>query len=348
MAGKSGRVTLRDVARAANVSETTASHVLSGRRHVAEQTKVRVLNAVRELQYRPNQIARALRVQATHTVAFFVQDIGNVSLTASIRGASALLRARGYATLMIDSPESGITLGLVNQSLDRMPSGAVFFGEEPKSDVKELLDSRNVPFAVGGLGQLHEGRFDSVYVDQAAAVRHATRELLRQNPAQICFIGGDADDEGARQRLNGYQQALEDAGRVRTDERIILVPYSFDGGRDAVRSLTGRMPDVIVAGSDQIALGVVAEARELGYSVPDDVRVMGFDNIDVCEIVSPTLSSIDVKFAQQGLMCAELLLRRMDDHGRPFERIEVEPELIFRQSTEPGTPGARAAGPSRS
>ena len=328
------RVTLADVAARAGISETTASHVLTGKRYVAAATKARVMLAVRELGYRPNLVARSLRVRSTQTIAFIVNDIGNVSLTTSIRGSASLLRQRGFAIDMVDSPEEGLSTAVVQQVLDRIPTGIIFFGEMPSRRVSEQIESAGVPFVVGGLGEPHPETCDVVYTDQEAAVRAVTALLAASVPRRrICFFGGDADDEGARARLAGFHSGMRLADRVVEEGDVLFVPYSIDGGMAAMERIDD-VPAAIVAGSDQIAQGALIVARERGIRVPEQLRVVGFDNIESCRVTTPPLSSIDVGLVSQGLVCAELLLDRIE--GRyvgPGRVIAHDTTFVERGST---------------
>lgn len=328
------RVTLADVAAKAGVSETTASNALTGRRHVAPATRASILLAVRELGYRPNRVARALRQRTTSTVAIVVNDIGNVSFTTSIRGASAVLRSRGYAIDMVDSPDEGPSLDIVQQVVDRLPTGAIFFGEEPARRAVDLLEANGVPFVVGGLGSAHHSGWDVVFSDQQAAVKDATATLAAREAGRVCFFGGNAGDEGARARLNGFLLGMAEVGRTPEPDDIVLVPYSLAGGRAAMAAVLDRPPSLVVGGSDQIALGAMLVARAAGIRMPGDMRVVGFDNIDSCEVSVPSLSSIDVQLEQQGLVCAELLLDRIDEsYSGPGRAVPQSASFIARDST---------------
>ncbi|WP_439593814.1 LacI family DNA-binding transcriptional regulator [Microbacterium sp.] len=331
----SRRPTLKDVAARAGVSETTASHVLTGRRYVAQTTQQRVRQVMQDLQYRPNQLARSLRVKTTQTVAFIVQDIGNVSATTSIRGASTYLRERGFTINMIDSPDEGFSSALLQKVLDQLPTGVIFFGQDPEPAAAHLLEQQGVPFVVGGLGAAHDADWDIVFTDQRKITRELTAIGLSRAPGRVCFFGGDWGDEGANTRLQGFLDAAESAHRTVTENDVHLVPYSIQGGRAAMEMELDDPPDLVVCGSDQIAIGAILRAREAGIALPDDMLICGFDNNDACEVVAPTLTSVEVHLAEQGMLCAEILLRRVDE--TPSERTkpvrhEVRPTIVARAS----------------
>jgi LacI family transcriptional regulator len=334
------RVTAVDVARFAGVSQTTVSHVLTGGRPVAESTRVRVLDAISTLGYRPNQLARALRSQTTKDIAFVVPNVANVAYPISIRGAAAVLRPTGHAITVYDSDDHVPTQALIHQIADRMPTGVVFLGLRPSARERETLDALRVPYVIGGVavGAGSEGadRADVVFTDQEAAVRAVTGRLAAAVDGPVVFLGGDAHDEGADARERGYRAGMADAGREVAVADVALVPYSLDGGRDGMQRLLadGIRPAVVVAGSDMIGIGALLVARENGIDVPGELRIVGFDNIESTTVTVPTLSSIETHLADQGAQCAELLLERIAETytGAPRVR-EVATTLVQRAST---------------
>jgi len=329
------RPTLKDVAERAGVSETTASHVLTGRRYVAERTQELVLQVMKDLRYRPNQLARSLRAQSTRTVAFIVQDIGNVSATISIRAASTYLRERGFTINMVDSPDEGFSASLLQTVLDQLPTGVIFFGHDPEPAAARVLKQHDVPFVVGGLGAAHQADWDIVFTDQRKIMRELTSLGLSRTTGRVCFFGGDSRDEGANTRFQGFLDATQQAGRNVTADDVHLVPYTIQGGRTAMALEVENPPQLVVCGSDQIAIGAILTARKAGINLPEQMIICGFDNNDACEIITPTLTSVEVHLAAQGLLCAEILMSRLEDRestlAQPI-RHEVHPTIVSRDS----------------
>ena len=338
------RITLGDVARHANVSETTASHVMTGSRPVAEETRRRVLDSVRELGYRPNLVAKALRSQTTRTITIMVPDISNPAYTASIRGASQHLSSTGYSTTIVDTADRVPGEREITAALDGIPTGVIFLGFGPDQEAEDLLLSYRVPFVVGGLGRGTENAWDIVYTDQESAVASVSNHLATTSGRRGCFFGGDVGDEGAQARLRGYLRGLESAGFAPDDECVDLVPYSIDGGRAAMLAHRYDPPSWVIAGNDLIGIGVIIVARDLGIRVPDDLQVIGFDNILACEAVSPTLSSIDVELSDQGRECANILLERIENGSSSVAvKRRIETRWVPRDSTRIDPEGGATA-----
>lgn len=332
-----GRITLGDVARHANVSETTASHVMTGTRPVAEGTRRRVLDSVRELGYRPNLVAKALRSQTTRTITIMVPDISNTAYTASIRGASQHLSANGYSTTIVDTAGRVPGEPEIRAALDGIPTGMIFLGFGPDGAAEDELLAHGVPFVVGGLGRGLENDWDIVYTDQEEAVAAMTERLVARSGPRGCFVGGDIGDEGAEARLRGHLRGREAAGLSPDDACVHLVPYSIEGGKAAMAAHRTDPPSWVLAGNDLIGIGIVIAAREQGIRIPDDLEVIGFDNILACEAVSPSLSSIDLHLHDQGRECADILLATIEGGKAPAARKNrIDTEWVPRNSTRPG------------
>lgn len=334
------RVTAVDVARYAGVSQTTVSHVLTGGRPVAESTRARVLDAISTLGYRPNQVARALRSQTTKDIAFVVPPDADAPYPIAIRGAAAVLAREGYAVTVYDSDGAAPTQALIHRIADRMPTGVVFLGLRPNEREMETLDALRVPYVIGGVatgaGASGSDRADVVFADEESAVREATRRLLEVASGPVVFVGSDAGDESAQARERGFRAAVAAADRAAEASEVRLVPASLDGGRAAMDELRadGIRPAGIVAGADLIGIGALLAAREHGVDVPGELRIVGFGDIDACEIVRPALSSIETHPVDQGAQCAEFLLERIDERYTGDARVkDVATTLVLRGST---------------
>lgn len=332
------RVTAVDVARHAGVSQTTVSHVLTGGRPVAESTRARVLDAISTLGYRPNQVARALRSQTTKDIAFVVPPDRGAPYPIAIRGAAAVLAREGYAITVYDSDDAAPTQALIHRIADRMPTGVVFLGLRPNEREMETLDALRVPYVIGGVatGAGGSDRADVVFADEESAVREATGRLLEVSSGPVVFVGSDAGDESAQARERGFRAAVAAADRAAEASEVRFVPASLDGGRAAMDGLRadGIRPAGIVAGADLIGIGALLAAREHGVDVPGELRIVGFGNIDACEVVRPALSSVETHPVDQGAQCAEFLLERVDERYTGDARIrDVATTLVRRGST---------------
>jgi len=335
--GSGRRATIADVALHAGVSQTTVSHVLSGHRPVATKTQDKVRTSVELLNFRPNDIARALRNQRTHNVALVVPNIAHVTYPIVARGITTTLRPLGYQVAMYDTDDKPDTEANVVRALaERVVDGAIFFGFSLSERNAEILFNANIPFVNGGMNSEAHSLWDTVSLDQRQGIEATTRLALQQSSGPIGYLGGPLGSGTAEVREAGFRAAMQKAGRE-IDERLIArVPYEWVAGREAIRTmaLQTELPHAIVCANDLIAIGAMSQARQEGLSVPNDITFSGFDNIEACEFVVPGLTSVETHLAEQGRACARLLLDRMSrSYTGPARHISLRTEVVCRQST---------------
>ena len=334
------RPTQADVARLAKVSQATVSYVLAGNSAISvpEATRRRILAAVDELGYVPNGIARSLRTRRTYMIAAVIPDITNPFYPAFERGVQEAAEASGYDLIVFNTggiaeKERRCVRHLQQGRVDGVV--AVFFHLKGE-DLRPLLE-RNV--ALVRLEAVKKGvssldlPLDNLYVDNVAASRAAVEYLIGQGHARIGMIAGQG---GPRQaRVRGYREALA-AHRLPTDESLIRSgDFSEDGGHRAMRSLLDgpTPPTAVFAASDVMAVGALVALREAGFAVPEDVAVVGFDDIPVARLITPPLTTVAQFQENLGTRAAEMLLERLDGTAPGHGRSEEMPyELIVRES----------------
>lgn len=350
----------KDVAALAGVSTTTVSFVLNERAgaSISQETRKRVLAAAAELDYQPHASARGLAGGRSHTIGFVVrqspeQVAEDALLAETLRGLSLAARAARYRVLVEPLGARDGTYGDLIRS--RGTDGLVVSG--PRIDDKELgaLAAAGAPVIIQG--SLPGVSIPSVDVDNVAAAHVATRHLLDLGHRVIgCVTNAPYDYSAARERRDGYVQALESAG-VAVDEGLI-VQANFDAasGRHAMADLLARraLTAVFVA-SDVVAFGAMAAIREAGLRVPDDISVVGFDDIPLAAYFDPPLTTIRLPAHDLGRAAGIALLDHIN--GRTVETRTVLPTtLVIRSSTgnprrpagDPGsTSTAHAAGGGR-
>jgi LacI family transcriptional regulator len=332
--------TQADVAKLANVSQATVSYVLNGNPSVSvpEVTRRRILEAIDELSYVPNGTARSLRTRKTWTIAAVIPDITNPFYPAFERGLQGAAEARGYDLIVyntggIAEKEQRCVRSLQQGRVDGVV--AVFFHLKAE-DLIPLLE-RNV--AVVRLEAVKKGAdyldlpLDNLYVDNVAASRVAVEHLIDRGHTKIGMIAGQS---GPRQaRVRGYRDALA-AHRLALDESLIWDgDFSEDGGYRAMRSLLDapRPPTGVFAANDVMAMGALIAIREAGLGIPEDIAVVGFDDIPFARPVSPPLTTIAQFQENLGVRAAEMLLERLNGTAPEFGRYEEMPyELIVRES----------------
>ncbi|MBK7821921.1 MAG: LacI family DNA-binding transcriptional regulator [Tessaracoccus sp.] len=324
---------ISDVAAAAGVSTTTVSHALSGRRAVAEETKKRIHQAIKELNYRPSIAAQSLRSRKSYSVALIVSDIANPYYPSLARAIHDRLDPEGYVTLICNTngdaaTEERFLQDMVARGVDGMIMTVTALGS---ARIREIVGP-DLPIIGGGTDASDVGA-DHVGSDDARGILHAVEYLAGRGIRDIGFVSGPEGELPSVVRLDSFRRACGETGIEVREEWITHTPFTHDGGIVGGGTLlgapTGR-PRAIMCANDLIAVGVVEAARAAGLTVPDDLSVIGFDDIDLARLVSPKLTTIENPAVATGLACAEALIRRIDDRAAPPLRIDIPTRLIVR------------------
>jgi LacI family transcriptional regulator len=328
-----GRTTIAQVAQRAGVSVTTVSHTFSGSRPVSPSTRARVEGAARELRYRPNGVARSLRIKRSHTVALIVPDISNPYYPKLARGFQDVLAQSRYHVLLCNTDQTAENEAeYIADVLDRQADGIVIvaFHLETK-DIPELFDE--VPIVSVG-PRLDHPSVDNVVSDDVNGAREATRLLLDRGRS-VAMIGGFRGLPPSEARLAGFKAALRAAG-VRYDaKRVVRGDFTREGGARAAKVLLTRAdrPTGIFCANDLMAIGAMDVARSLGLAIPQDVALVGYDDIDAAALVTPRLTTVLNPAQQVGETAGHLLIERMHGYRGPRRRVVIPHRLITREST---------------
>ncbi|MBF8186724.1 LacI family DNA-binding transcriptional regulator [Nonomuraea sp. K274] len=336
------RVGLKDVARLAGVSVKTVSNVVNGYVHVTPATRTRVEAAIKELDYRPNLSARNLRQGRTGIIALAVPELDIPYFAELARLVVARAEERGLTVLIDQTGASKEREQLVAEGFRaHLIDGLIL---SPLALTPEDLAARmdNTPMVLLG-ERVYEGPADHVVVDNVAAARKATLHLAALGRRRIAAIGAqdDAAAESSRLRLAGYRQALREAG-LPADDRLVVPVRDYhraDGAHAMARLLdSGQTPDAVFCFNDLLALGALRTLLERGHSVPGEVALVGFDDIEDGRYATPTLTTISPdKQAIAGLavdLLADRMAKRVVQGSRVEAReIRVPYRLVIREST---------------
>lgn len=328
-----GRVTIAQVASLAGVSPTTVSHVLSGKRLVGETTKGTVQEAIRQLGYRPNAIARSLRTNRSTMVAVVVPDITNPFYAVLARGLADAVDGAGYGTYVFNTdaiPERENSF--LEDALDRGVDGIVMASVNPSLRASQGPAASGTPVVCVG-GVCNHPDVDMVAIEEEAGSHAATTYLIERGAQRIAMI--QAPEGSGEARDEGYCRALEEAGRVHDPCLLARGDWTRLGGRRAMEELMtcSEPPDAVFCANDLTAIGAIDTTRAMGLSVPDDVAVVGFDDVDAATIVRPSLTTIHNPAYETGYAAGELLIGRMLSTYRGGGRKVILPcPLVERQS----------------
>lgn len=337
---RNGPPTMQDVARLADVSQPTVSRVLNKTKTtipVSKKTRDKVYAAVKELGYRPNMTARSLRTQRTQMISLLVADITSSFYHHIAQAVQAVAQAHDYDMLIAHSDHIYENEKRFCEAVIRRPVDGVIMVPQHLTvdDLDELITFTNAPIAV--LGQhIDHPAIDVVGADDEQATFDAIRWLITERGHKsIAYIGVAQTYPPSPRRWKGFQRAIESAGLSFEPEFLIDGDWSLDSGRSAVQQLleAGKLPSAIFALNDLMAIGAILALQDAGLSVPDDVAVMGFDNMREATMVRPNLTTIAQYPLEIGQKLAEALFDRIEGHA-PEERrtIEVPLKLIVRDS----------------
>lgn len=311
------KVTIKDVAREANVSPATVSRVFNETAPVDDDTRRRVLAAADRLRYVPNAAARSLIIARTATVGVLLPELHGAVATGVIRGVEYAARRRGFHLLVTSSQrDPGAAAAALRRMRGRV-DGIVAMSSELSPDALRRAVAEDQAVVLLGGGERPIG-ISTVAIDYAGGAAAMVRHLIRHGHRRIAIItGSDGDHETDRER--GYRAALHDAG-IEPDETLAATgELTESGGYAAARALLARepRPTAIFAVSDQMALGALAAAREAGVSVPDDVAIAGFGDAPSSRYLSPPLSSVRAPTFEMGRLAFERLLFAVSQRTRP-------------------------------
>ncbi len=333
---------MTDVARAASVSHQTVSRVLNGHPNVRPATRARVLAAIEELGYRPNLAARALATGRSNSLGLVTLNTTLYGPVATLYAVEQAARSRGYS-LQITSVNS-IDRDSLSESIHRLVqqsvAGLIIIAPVATRDSALAALPPDLPAVVVEADP--QSGVSAVTVDQRAGAYLATKHLLELGHRTVVHVCGPRDWIEARERVEGWRAALEEAGAEVPG--VIVGDWSARSGYDAGRVL-GEIPEVtaVFAANDTMALGLLRALSELGRAVPSQVSVVGFDDVAEAAFFTPPLTSIRQDFAEMGRRSVDLLMRQMDTGlVDRVEHIELTPRLVLRESTAP--PAGDGAG----
>ncbi|NOT46596.1 MAG: LacI family DNA-binding transcriptional regulator [Acidobacteria bacterium] len=339
--------TLSDIAATIGVAPMTVSRVVNGTGYVSELTRERVMQAVAEMNYRPNGVARNLKRQKTETVGLVLGDISNPYSTEIANAVRESLSARGFNLFICISEHSAKEdIAAFDSLVDHNVDGIIVATRSNKEGDERLagIADRNIPVVVVGR-DFHHDQVDSIAADNFAGGFEATQHLIDLGHKRIAFIGASFINRGNLKRLQGYLAALTEHN-LAVDERLITgrretlseIPgYSTEKigyeGMKRLLSLPNR-PTAVFARNDFTAVGAMTAIKEAGLSIPDDIAVVGFDDTPLAVHTLPPLTTVRQPMRLQGQLAAELLLKRIAEKDTvTTENRVLECELIVRQST---------------
>lgn len=335
------RTTIKDIARAAGVSPTTVSFVLNNKPvSISQETRDRVIKAVAELNYRPNQLAVSLVTNTTNTIGLILPDSTNPFFAALSNQIE--LRLRRYDITVINGNTGGdpfVTRKYLDLFTDRRVDGIILAQmdfEDPKETARcqRLIDSADIPIVYVDRTSDNTGNY-SVMVDQDLVGYLATKHLLDIGHTRIGCASGSIELNVNANRYKGYQAALAERGLSADPELLFCDSLSIECGQKALPCLLGQSATAIFAFNDMIAYGVYKECLSYGLSIPNDLSVVGVDDIPFSDIIQPPLTTVAQPVNQIADAAVKGIMNLIKNPGEPRTMTTLSPLLKVRASTAP-------------
>lgn len=331
-------VTIYDIAKEANVSPATVSRVLNSRGNVKEETARKVQKIARAHNYSPNVMARSLRTKRSNLIGLIIPDIENPIYPAPVRGIQDVVNLRDYSVVIhstdgnerkeIETIRRLRAVGVDGLIINISESSALL-----ASEIHKLRQTVDLPIVA--LGPWYpELCIDCVSVDNEKGAYLATEHLLKLGRRRIGMISGPTGNPISQERLQGFEKAMADYCTETAVELICEGNYKMGSGYNAAKRLLAQSrPDALFCANDLMALGAMRAIQEEGLRIPEDIALIGFDDIDFATLAKPSLSSVTQPKYETGNLAAELLFERIEEDTLPARYYSVEPNLAVRETT---------------
>jgi len=329
--------TIKDVANMAGVSTTTVSHVINKTRFVSKDLIERVNDAITTLNYQPYGLARSLRRKQSGTIGIVIPDNTNPFFAEVVRGIEDTCFENGYSVFLCNSDgkpakERNYLQLLIEKGVD----GLVLVSTGDDEEAMRLLENREIPKVIVDreISGLH---MDSVLVDNQQGGYSAARYLIELGHRTIGCIMGPSNITPSGQRIEGFRKGLKEGGLLLDENMVATGDFKSFGGYEGFKKLLrGELvPTAIFVCNDMMALGALNAARELGIDVPEQLSLIGFDDIALASLINPNLTTIAQPKYELGETGAELLLKRINNKGRSESRIVKKTHLVIRDTCLP-------------
>lgn len=335
------KITIRDLAKAAGVSVTTVSQILNGKgARFSVATRDRVLALKEELNYVPDFNARNLILRSSKTIGVMIPNIANPFFAAFIKGVQEATRQAGFMPLIFSADhETDQERYYLERLVERSVDGLIIASASVTHDtIDELLKPRQIPYLLFDQNELADG--DRVAVDAAQGGYLVAQHLLSLGHRRISLLFPARPTANIREREAGFVRGLREAGLAFDRERArVTGALSKRGGYLATEAVLATQPTAVFAANDEMAIGLYRGLAERGLQVPEDLSVVGFDDIDLAEYVNPQLTTVSQPIEEIGIRVAELLVHRIKHPEAAPTKTILPVKLVVRDSTAAVAPG---------
>jgi LacI family transcriptional regulator len=330
------RITLADVAQAAGVSLMTVSRVVNQKEGVSEATRHQVVEWIEQLGYRPSSIARSLVTRRTGTLGLIVPDIANPYFSGIAHGVAEIAYAQGFSVLLCDAEENPQREYNLLQVLEEKQVDGVLMAAPRLSsdDLLPALQRHDNVVILNRLFKIDKNTIGCVLNDDKVGGRIVTQFLIERGHNHIGFLSGPVISYGSKQRVQGFKAATKQANLPFQAEMVQSCPPTVVGGKEAARRFLQQHPEVtgLLCFNDMVAIGALQASLEVGRRIPQDLAIVGYDDIPMAALVTPALTTCRVSFEEMGRLATQLLIDHLNNCQEGCKNIVLTPELIIRAS----------------
>lgn len=325
------KVTIQDIAEKANVSKSTVSRVLNKSTLVKEHKRLAVLDAMKQLDFQPNQMARSLAGGRSMTIGVLTQDIGSPFYDLVARGVTSGLQDTQYSPIFVDGQwNAEVEEAAIDTLLGRRVDGIIAIGGNMTSEDLRRVNEQKPLLIVAR--EIPDWKENCIFIDNFRAAYEATKYLVDLGHKDIAFISGISAQPDSQARQKGFEQALRDAGIQPNPDLIVEGDFRPDSGVTIAESLLdSKIPfSAIFASNDEMAFGVRLTLYRREIRVPEDISLIGFDDQHMSAFMNPPLTTVRQPAIELGSAAACAMINKLDD--QPFEIPQFTTELVIRES----------------
>ena len=330
------RITIEDVAKAAGVSRQTVSRAINDKGEISRETKERVMQAVQKLGYRPNRLAQSMVTQRTHTIGLVLGNITNPFFPEVTRGVQDMAQANDYNVFLCNTDDKAdVEMQMLRSLAAQGVDGIILFSHQAnEDDLRTFADTYHPIVVINRI--LHHPHVSILMVDNDRGGKLAADYFISQGHQRMGVLTNSHSSLSQVRRIGGFRRQLQACGLIFTDDHIVAALANLDGGYLGAKQLLERHPDTtaIFTYNDLMALGAMRACRELNRPVPEEIAIIGFDDISLARMTTPSLSSIHVDKYAIGQKAINRLFSMLEFPQKQFPLLELNVKLIVRESSQ--------------
>lgn len=331
--------TIYDIAKKTGFSASTVARALNGNGYCSPKTQKKILAAADELGYMPYEAAKTLKNSITNKIMLCIPDIMNPYYFAMIHGVTQTLEGYGYNVILSYTMHSKKKeLEVLDSLRGRFVDGLIFGSFDYTPALMHAIQNTALPTVLTSYYENSDGAdfYDCVYMDQPKAAWTATKHCLENGHTEIAFLGGNPKEQNTRERFEGYQKAMREAGLPLREELILTADFTREGAHRVCREFLQTKPacTAMVACNDLMGVGCMIACREAGLHVPEELSIVSLDNTDYCLCTDPPMTSVDMMQGPVGVEAARFVMERILSKRNFQKNMSFSPNLILRESVQ--------------